>query len=436
MLNARLIRRAAGVAGLAGLAGLAGCAAEPSGDAGGGAGGHGGVTGDAQTDLGPTPAGDRGGAGGNTAPLDFGRGGTWDADGPSADSGAADAGSADAGPLGGDDSGRPANDASEPARDALPPPPDGEAPPDRGVIIPCTDDDLDGYSVGGCGPEDCDDQSTERYPTAPEVCDGLDNDCDFLTDEDFDLDTDVIHCGACFHGCLGQAVALICIEGECRPPPCAPGTHDLDGLPENGCEYLCLPVPDGIEACNESDDDCDGRIDEDFDLSADPDHCRACGAACEIANAVARCTEGVCGVGDCDFAWHDLDQEPGNGCEYACLPTRGGVEVCDDIDNDCDGQVDEDFDLETDPANCGGCARACVYPHGVAECRSALGGCALAACEDTYWDADAVAENGCEYRCLLTREGVEFCDLIDNDCDGAVDEDEPARGFTCRPVPP
>src|SRR5690554_7078233 len=39
----------------------------------------------------------------------------------------------------------------------------------------------------------------------------------------------------------------------------------------------------------------------------------------------------------------DLSQSGSDGCEYACAPTNGGVEVCDGLDNDCNGEIDEGF---------------------------------------------------------------------------------------------
>ncbi len=51
----------------------------------------------------------------------------------------------------------------------------------------CTDADDDGYAVEGgcCGAVDCDDNDTEAYPGADEICDdGIDNDCDGLADDD------------------------------------------------------------------------------------------------------------------------------------------------------------------------------------------------------------------------------------------------------------
>ena len=78
--------------------------------------------------------------------------------------------------------------------------------------------------------------------------------------------------------------------------------------------------------------------------------------------------DAVCAVEDCDDGWHDVNGEAADGCEYACVFTRGGQEVCDQIDNDCDGTVDNGFDTDRDPAHCGGCNQACDLPEAVAGC--------------------------------------------------------------------
>ena len=81
--------------------------------------------------------------------------------------------------------------------------------------------------------------------------------------------------------------------------------------------------------------------------------------------------------------------------------------------------VDEGFDLQIDPANCGACGKACSFGHAAPLCQA--GQCALGACFDGYADADKQAANGCE--CLFTNNKVEICDGQDNDCDGMIDED-------------
>jgi MYXO-CTERM domain-containing protein len=47
----------------------------------------------------------------------------------------------------------------------------------------------------------------------------------------------------------------------------------------------------------------------------------------------------MCAIAACHDGYFDLDADPANGCEYACIP--GGVETCNDLDDDCDGTPDD-----------------------------------------------------------------------------------------------
>ena len=174
-----------------------------------------------------------------------------------------------------------------------------------GYELTCAPDLLDG---GGDVPP-C-------SPGALESCNGLDDDCDGLTDEDFDLDLDPANCRLCGRACSGGPNARPdCVLGECGVT-CEPGWTDRDGDPANGCEMICSPVsaPDET-ACDGRDDDCDGLTDED-------------------ASSTERCGSGFC---ERSAICHD----GGFVCRPR-LPPAWTDETCDDIDDDCDGLTDED----------------------------------------------------------------------------------------------
>ncbi len=126
--------------------------------------------------------------------------------------------------------------------------------PGLGVhTIPLTavDGDQDGDGFGICGDADCNDLDASVYPGAPDVCDALDNDCDGVTDNNFDNDDDgVTTCG----------------------PDGVDATTD-----DNDCDDTePLNAPGFAEFCDEIDNDCDGDVDEGYDTDGDglPD----CGA--------------------------------------------------------------------------------------------------------------------------------------------------------------
>jgi hypothetical protein len=154
-----------------------------------------------------------------------------------------------------------------------------------------------------------------------ETCNSIDDDCDGSTDEDFMLATDPSNCGACGRVCSFANATAGCMGGSCVLVACDLGWVDLDGMASNGCEYACSF--NGAEICNGVDDDCDGTPDD--GLTPPSNFCNANGVC---AGTMASCSGAM-----------------GWTCAYPGTYEPTGETRCDGLDNDCDGAVDEPFPL-------------------------------------------------------------------------------------------
>jgi hypothetical protein len=216
------------------------------------------------------------------------------------------------------------------------------------------------------------------------------------------------------------------------------------GAPVGGCGAAEIP-------CNNHDDNCNGQTDEGTDFTA-LTQCGDCATNCPAnaplnMNAVS-CTPPPAGQlgtapGECKYecATNHYDLDPNTpGCETQCQKTND-VDIAYDticnVDDDCDGQLDEDIDYCNDAANCGKCGNVCVFPNATGKCQQIAGAttckstdtetfteCVIGTCSTGWHDADGRASTGCEYQCTPTNGGVEICDGLDNDCDNFFDNED------------
>ncbi len=282
-----------------------------------------------------------------------------------------------------------------------------DADPDTGPRADMGDDG-DAH-IGDTGPT-CE-ASTER-------CNGADDDCDGRLDEGFAVGEP---CTVEQNGCTSDG-AWAC---------------DDDGL-GSSCD---APPPEAeAEICDMQDNDCDGAADEDFDLDTAINHCGACNAVCERPNAEVTCAGGMCGLVSCFADFGDADGDPANGCE--CTISNGGAEACDMQDNDCDGLVDEGLEVGVAcTAGLGVCAADGVTACGEAGdviCDADVGQPADEACNDLDDDCDGAVDEH------LDRDGDGAADCVDcapddpsigpnapEICEDGVDQNCDGEDITC-----
>ncbi|MBI5739348.1 MAG: DUF4215 domain-containing protein [Nitrospirae bacterium] len=236
------------------------------------------------------------------------------------------------------------------------------------------DRDGDGHgdpseSIEACSPPsfeyvsdstDCDDSRSDIYIGADEVCDGLDNNCNGQTDD---------NCYSCGNGICeadkGETLAkcefdcAVCGDGILQSSEqCEDGNADNN----DGCSSTCRDeyCGDGIVQSNEECDDGSTMNNDGCNYICKREYCgdgiqqSGIGEVCDDGNAVngdgcntlcqLDCINNstiLCGpsdVGECRRGTQTCIDGTWSECIGEIVPS---AEICDGLDNNCDGQVDE-----------------------------------------------------------------------------------------------
>jgi hypothetical protein len=273
---------------------------------------------------------------------------------------------------------------------------------------------------------------------ASEVCNSLDDDCDGTTDNLPETLTCTLK------AFLGEGSAVDCkadgdckVEGEACDPDkgkCYQLLGACPGKPTCGadgkltCTGAATPSP---EACNGTDDDCDGATDEatcDDGDACTADTCDGTGKACSSAPA-KDCDDGdPCTTDSCDKATGDCKHEANTGsCDDGDACTEGDLCAIDLAGKaSCQpGAKAKDCD-DSNPCTDDACDKATGCTHtpnsGEVECytgpkdTAGKGICVKGKqiCKDGQIQATCVDE--------VKPAAAEDCDGKDNTCDGVTDE--------------
>jgi hypothetical protein len=235
-------------------------------------------------------------------------------------------------------------------------------------------------------PGDCDDTDETIHPDAEEVCDFVDNNCDGATDEGVTPETYYLDEDSDGHGNPDMLM-----DSCVLPDGYASAGGDCDDTDET-------IHPDAEEVCDEVDNNCNGETDEGvepgtyFEDSDGDGHGKA-----DVMMDSCVLPDGFASVGDdCDDAVTTIHP--------------GAEEICDGVDNNCDGEIDEGVTPDIYYLDADG--------DGHGDPLVSLESC-------TPIDGYSTLDDDCNDEAVAIHpEALEVCNGIDDDCDTLIDDDD------------
>jgi hypothetical protein len=264
---------------------------------------------------------------------------------------------------------------------------------DDGLNTFYADTDGDGYGAGAVtitctGPAgyvlnntDCNNNSSAIHPSAVEVCNGVDENCNGLVDDGLPLITRYLDSDGDGYGNIAS------------PSSNCSGTFSSSYVVNSSdCNDNASAVnPAGIEVCNNIDDNCNAQVDEGVQsvFYADVD-----------GDGFGSITETLACNAPIGFVSNNVDC---NDAASAVFP--GASETCNGVDDNCDGQTDEGLntyyaDLDGDGFGAGAVVLTCSPSNGF-----------------------VLSNNDCDDNASAINPGAqEICNSIDDNCDTQIDE--------------